>query len=184
MMPNEQYATLGIHVDRGVGTVDSAAFLPFPRVRHSESPERRVRRPDEYQNTDTDVGYLTIADYTPSPLDWQRALQDQLVLLGQLDADWDPEGAAPPTPTTLVAARNFARLLVSGNLACRSVTPSVEEGLAFNFHQGSRYGAIEFLNDGSVGLFLFAPALNPIAEALETQDDLAAAIDRLRDFVS
>ncbi len=133
---------------------------------------------------DSRRGSASYRDLAPG-VDWQKAALDKLRQLAVLPPDWDTQGASPPSARTLLFAECFTRLLFAANLRPRSISPSVEEGVAFNFRAPSKYAAVEFLNDGSVGLVFSEAGRQPAVECIESEESrLRAAIDQLRDFLS
>ncbi len=113
---------------------------------------------------------------------WTAGLQRELQRLVELRAGWDPGGASPPNKTALGHAVCFADLLVRLGIRPDAVSPSVEGGAGFSFRSGTKYAAIEFLNDGSIGLVLSERNAEPII-LFPDENELRAAIVTLRNFL-
>lgn len=134
------------------------------------------------EHSDSDKDRMVEAPAISAP-DWRARLKKQLDILSVLKSDWDPGGAAPPNPLCMARARGFSHLLYEANLQPDNARPSVEEGIAFNFHTPSKYAAIEFLNDGSIGLILSEEHKTPEIEDLSGESELRAALEQLTRFL-
>lgn len=127
--------------------------------------------------------FCRLLNFNPGSSRWPE-LFNRLTELSALKADWDPEGAAPPNARTVAMARSFLNRLLYEEFAPNSISPSVEEGIAFNFRSGPKYAAVEFLNDGSIGLVLSEPGKEPVVDCLEAEaGTLHEAVKRLREFI-
>lgn len=132
----------------------------------------------------TELKYLSYCDeYAPAKR-WQSALTSRIKELSFLRADWDAGGANPPNGLAASSSENFAYLLIDKNLKPQHVSPSVEEGITFSFRSGSKYAAVEFLNDDSIGMVLSEENEEPVIRLLRSEEgDLCVAIDELRVFL-
>lgn len=109
-------------------------------------------------------------------------INNRLEELKVLPNNWDPEGAKPPDSVVIEKSLRFSLLLSLYNLTPESISPSVEEGICFNFWQNKKYAAIEFLNDGSTMLLLSGEG-DPIIEELK-EIDWHVALDKVKNFLN
>ncbi|MEB2346132.1 MAG: hypothetical protein OZ948_15495 [Deltaproteobacteria bacterium] len=127
--------------------------------------------------------FCGLLDLNPGTTPWPD-LFNRLTELATLRVDWDPEGAAPPNAEALTSARSFLALLLDAEFAPSSISPSVEEGITFNFRSGPRYAAVEFLNSGEVGFVLSERGKGPVVASIAAEDaGLCDAIKQIHEFI-
>ncbi|MDY0169363.1 MAG: hypothetical protein RBS80_22660 [Thermoguttaceae bacterium] len=94
---------------------------------------------DQHMSTNVDSGdydrWERTEYYAP---DFERTVSQELDRLGQLEPNWDAEGAAPIDPAVLDAARTFLSRLPENIASTPAVVPMRKGNLQFEWNAGPR----------------------------------------------
>jgi hypothetical protein len=97
-------------------------------------------------------------------------LRDQLRRLEKLQRGWDSYDAEAPSGLARVQAEKAMEFLRYLNAEPVAVLPSADGGVGVCFNNGSRYGQIEFLNDGEAHALLYGGPNGPQAWQIDLAD--------------
>lgn len=117
--------------------------------------------------------------YSKSPF---PALFSKIDRLGELEDNWDGDGAEAPNATAQFRAKKILTSLMRASLVPRRISASVEDGIGFAFAAGNRYADIECSNDGTI----MAVKSNGAGEHeiwAVTPDDIDDAVEKIREFM-